>query len=131
MSDLCTDANLIYDQKVTITDTATDTTTKCAAQRGPCSYADPDAPEKPLDAAHPAACEDPSFSFYVAAWAYVSNYSIVVEHAIADGGDVHRGPITSIDARSYRDSFQEICMGSGSCDAWIRNETHPIVIPFV
>ena len=115
---------------------ATGTTTKCAGQRGPCSYSDPDAPEKPLDREHPAECEDTDFSFYVTAWKYVSNYSIVVSHAVADdegGGSaaVHVSDSTSIDYESYRDSFEQICFGSGSCDSWIRNETHPIVIPFI
>ncbi|KAI1250455.1 hypothetical protein MGN70_007508 [Eutypa lata] len=114
---------------VTITDVTTDTTTQCYGQRGPCAYSTPEPPpEKPLDKDHPAECDDPSFSFYVTSWQYVSNYSIVVSHAV-DGG-VHTGPSGPLDYETYRDSFHESCAASGFCDAVIINATNPIVIPF-
>lgn len=114
---------------VTITDVATDTTTQCYGQRGPCAYSTPEPPpEKPLDKDHPAECDDPSFSFYVTSWQYVSNYSIVVSHTVDDG--VHTGPSGPLDYETYRDSFHESCAASGFCDAVIINATNPIVIPF-
>lgn len=118
---------------VTVTDVATDTTTQCYGQRGPCAWSTPEPPpEKPLDKDHPAECDDSSFSFYVTAWEYVSNYSIVVSHAVdGDSGGVHTGPSGTLDYETYRDSFRENCAASGFCDAVIQNETNPIVIPFV
>ena len=117
---------------------ATGTSTKCAGERGPCNFSSPEPqPEKPLDRDHPAICNDPSFSFYVTAWEYVSNYSIVVTHEVSsdDGGEegpvvVHTGPSGPLDYETYRDSFWEQCAASGFCDAIIENATHPIVIPF-
>ncbi len=150
-------ARIAYErQAVNVTDPVSGAQTGCEAEHGPCvgNSVDPPKPEIPLDAGHPAACADPSFTFYLDVFGGIGNYSLAVRHASPSGGggggdgyDEEGGEVEGggedededeeerfgvtglINKENYGSSWHYSCGGSGFCDSVVSGVS--IIAPFV
>ena len=126
-----------------VTDPITGSKTRCEGKHGPCvvNNVDPPKPELPLDADHPFACADPAFSFYLASFDGIGNYSVAVSYAAADDGDgddddgtlrtaaARLGITGLINEENYPGFWRYSCGGSGFCNSAVSGTV--ISAPFV
>lgn len=78
---------------------------------------DPPEPEKLLDADHPAACADAGFTFYLASYAGIGNYSLAVAHGAAPDAETQWGVTDLINSDNYPGYWHYNCGGSGFCSS--------------
>ncbi|RYP39277.1 hypothetical protein DL767_002286 [Monosporascus sp. MG133] len=110
-----------------VTDPVSNLTTRCSGEHGPCarSSSEPAKPERLLDAAHPAACADARFSFWLNSFLGIEDYSLAVRFAEDGSGSeesqeygveqVRVGVTPRINRENFPDSWRYQCGGSNHC----------------
>ncbi|RYP12248.1 hypothetical protein DL765_007433 [Monosporascus sp. GIB2] len=126
-----------------VTDPLSNTTTQCTGEHGPCakSNEEPAKPERPLDAAHPAACADARFSFWLDSFRGIGDYSLAVRF-VEDGSgsdsgteesqehsveEVRVGVTPRINRENFPDSWRYQCGGSNHCTGIVGRVEAPFV----
>ncbi|RYP78154.1 hypothetical protein DL769_003235 [Monosporascus sp. CRB-8-3] len=126
-----------------VTDPISKLTTRCEGEHGPCarSSSEPAKPERPLDAAHPAACADARFSFWLDSFRGIEDYSLAVQF-VEDGSDsdsgseesqeyrveqVRVGVTPRINRENFPDSWRYQCGGSNYCTGVVDRVEAPFV----
>ncbi|RYP61712.1 hypothetical protein DL771_010032 [Monosporascus sp. 5C6A] len=122
-----------------VTDPLSNLTTRCEGEHGPCakSSSEPAKPERPLDAAHPAACADARFSFWLDSFLGIEDYSLAVRF-VDDGsgseesqeyrvGQTRVGVTPRINRENFPDSWRYQCGGSNHCTGIVGRVEAPFV----
>ncbi|RYP51329.1 hypothetical protein DL768_003333 [Monosporascus sp. mg162] len=126
---------------VNVTDPVSSLTTQCSGEHGPCarSSSEPAKPERLLDAAHPAACVDARFSFWLDSFLGIEDYSLAVRF-VEDGSgsaseesreygveQVRVGVTPRINRENFPDSWRYQCGGSNYCTGIVDRVEAPFV----
>ncbi|RYO82346.1 hypothetical protein DL764_009624 [Monosporascus ibericus] len=124
-----------------VTDPVSNLTTRCSGEHGPCakSSSEPAKPERLLDAAHPGACADARFSFWLDSFRGIEDYSLAVrfvEDGSGSGSEVSQeygveqvrvGVTPRINRENFPDSWRYQCGGSNFCTSIVDRVEAPFV----